>query len=131
MFSILQRLFIFIFLKNVELSYVVMPSKRATVALFTIAVASSLLLSNSFVGSAFAAKKKVYREDDDFYIQTDKDSLKSSRVNTDDLSGDTEDEEKNLNSRTLSKCEAAATADGHLTLAEQRECYRVACNDDN
>jgi hypothetical protein len=52
-------------------------------------------------------------------------------VNTYDLSEDTEDEKKNLNSKSLSTCEAAAAADNHLTLAEQRECYRVACNDDD
>ena len=38
-----------------------MLSKRATVALFIIAITSSLLLPSSFVGSSFAAaKKKVY-----------------------------------------------------------------------
>jgi hypothetical protein len=51
----------FILLKNVELSYIVMLSKRATVALVTIAIASSFLLSNSFVGSAFATKKSIQR----------------------------------------------------------------------
>jgi hypothetical protein len=39
-----------------------MLRKTATVALFTIAIASALLISNSFVGFAFAAKKKVYKE---------------------------------------------------------------------
>jgi hypothetical protein len=102
--------------------------KRATLALFTIAMVSSLLVS-SLAGSAFAANKRVYIEDDDF--SKDKDSLKSSNANTYDLNEDTEDEKKNLNSKTLSEREAAAAADGHLTLAEQRECYRVACNDDD
>src|SRR3982751_4367956 len=50
----------FILLKNAELLYIVMLSNRATVALFTIAITSSLLLPNSLVASAFAAKKKVY-----------------------------------------------------------------------
>ena len=105
-----------------------MLSKRATLALFTIAIVSSLLVS-SLAGSVFAAKKRVYREDDDF--SKDKDSLKSSSVNTYELSEDTEDEKKNLNSKSLSTCEAAAAADNHLTLAEQRECYRAACNNDD
>jgi hypothetical protein len=38
-----------------------MLSKRVTVALFTIAIASALLISNSFVGFAFAAKKSIQR----------------------------------------------------------------------
>ena len=105
-----------------------MLGKKATLALLTIAMVLSLLVS-SLAGSAFAAKKRVYIEDDDF--SKDKDSLQSSSVNTYDLSEDTEDEKKNLNSKTLSECEAAAAADGHLTLAEQRECYRAACNDDD
>jgi hypothetical protein len=102
--------------------------KRATLALFTIAIVSSLLVS-SLAGSAFAAKKRVYREHDDF--SKDKDSLQSSSANTYDLSEDIEDEKKNLNSKSLSTWEAAAAADNHLTFAEQRECYRAACNDDD
>ena len=97
--------------------------------LFTIAIVSSLLVVSSFAGSAFASKERVYKEDDD--LSTDEHSLKSSSVNTYDLSEDTEDEKKNLNSKSLSTCEAAAAADNHLTLAEQRECYRAACNDDD
>ena len=64
-------------------------------------------------------------------LSTDKDSLKSSNVNTYELSEDTEDKKKNLNSESLSRCEAAAVADRHLTVTEQRECYRLACNDDD
>jgi hypothetical protein len=97
--------------------------------LFTIAIVSSLLFVSSFTGSAFAAKKRVYKEDDD--LSTDKDSLKSSSVNTYELSEDTEDKKKNLNSESLSRCEAAAVADRHLTVTEQRECYRLSCNDDD
>jgi hypothetical protein len=96
-----------------------MLSKRA-VALFTIAIASSLLLPNSSVGSAFAAKKKLYKVgDENFSI----DSMRSSSsVNADDLSGDKDDSAvKEKNSK--SKCDQAPT------LAEQRECYRLACND--
>jgi hypothetical protein len=98
-----------------------MLSKRATVALFTIAIASSLLLPNISVGSAFAAKKKMYKEDDDFSIG----SLKPSSVNAADLDEDKDDDDdsaaKEKNSK--SKCDRAPT------LAEQRECYRLACND--
>jgi hypothetical protein len=100
-----------------------MPSKRATVALFTIAVASSLLLSNSFVGSAFAAKKKVYKEDDDdFPIR----SLRSytTNANADNLGEDNEEHDSDSPRKNSKiKCDQAPT------LAEQRECYRLACND--
>jgi hypothetical protein len=44
---------------------------------------------------------------------------------------DIEDEKKNLNSKSLSTCEAAAAADNHLTFADQRECYHAACNYDD
>ena len=98
-----------------------MLSKRATVALFTIAIASALLISNSFVGFAFAAKKKVYKEDDDFSAG----SLRSSTsVNTDNLSEDTEEDDNDApRNNSKIKCDQAPT------LAEQRECYRLACND--
>jgi hypothetical protein len=87
------------------------------VRFFTIAIVSLILVVSSFAGSAFAAKKRVYKEDDG--LSTNKDSIKSSSVNTYDLSEDIVDEKKNLNPKSLSKCESAA-ADGHLTVAEQR-----------
>ena len=100
-----------------------MLSKRATVALFTIAITSSLLLPSSFVGAAFAAaKKKIYKEDDDDFSI---DSLRSSTsVNTDDFGEDNEEDDSHIQGKNLkSKCDQAPT------LAEQRECYRLACND--
>jgi hypothetical protein len=98
-----------------------MLSKR-TMALFTIAIASALLISNSSVGSAFAAKKKLYKEDDDFSAG----SIRSSTsVNTDGLDDDNEEEDDGdiPRNNSKSKCDQAST------LAEQRECYRLACND--
>ena len=98
-----------------------MLSKRATVALFTIAITSALLLPNSFVGSAFAAKKNVYKDDHDFSAGS---SRSSTRVNTDDLGEDNEDDDSDApRNNSKSKCDQAPT------LAEQRECYRLACND--
>ena len=101
-----------------------MLSKRATVALFTIAITSSLLLPSSFVGAAFAAaKKKIYKEDDDdFPIR----SLRSSttNANTDNLGEDNEEHDSDSpRKNSKNKCDQAPT------LAEQRECYRLACND--
>jgi hypothetical protein len=98
-----------------------MLSTRATVALFAIAIASALLISNSSVGSAFAAKKKLYKEDDDFSAG----SLRSSTsVNTDGLDDyNEEDDGDTPRNNSKSKCDQAPT------LAKQRECYRIACND--
>jgi len=95
-----------------------MLSKRDTVALFTIAITSSLLLSNS-VGSAFTAKKRLYNEDDDFWAG----SVRSSTsVNTDDLGEDNEEDDSDApRKNSKSKCDQAPT------LAEQRECYHN-CN---
>jgi hypothetical protein len=92
-------------------------------ALFTIAIASALLISNSFVGSAFAAKKKLYKEDDDFSAG----SLRSSTsVSTDDLDDDNEEDDGDTQrNNSKSKCDQAPT------LAKQRECYRIACNDND
>jgi hypothetical protein len=97
-----------------------MLSKRA-MALFTIAIASTLLISNSSVGFAFAAKKKVYKDDDDFSAS----SVRSSTsVSTNDLGEDNEEDDSDAPRNNLkSKCDQAPT------LAEQRECYRLACND--
>ena len=101
--------------------YIAMLSKRATVALFTIAISSFLLFPNISVGSAFAAKKKVYKEDDDFstgFLRS------STSVNTDGLSENTEDDDSYVQKEnSKNKCDQAPT------LAEQRECYRLACND--
>jgi hypothetical protein len=98
-----------------------MLSTRATVALFAIAIASALLISNSSVGSAFAAKKKLYKDDDDFSAG----SVRSSTsVNTSDLGEDNEEDDSNApRKNSKSKCDQAPT------LAKQRECYRLACND--
>ena len=98
-------------------------------ALFTIAIASSLIVvSGSFVGSAFAAtKKKVNKQDDAYdmvttlYLSGDKYS-----VNADDSSGDTGNTSgisaKDL--KSLSNCQSDAAADGDLTQAEVSNCYR-------
>jgi hypothetical protein len=109
-------------------------------ALFMIVIASLLLAaSGGFVGSAFAVKKKANKRDDTYstvpiIIPSGKDmsiSPKSQSANAGDLSGDTWDNShisaKDL--KKLSKCEAAAAAEGDLTLDEERECYRLSCND--
>ena len=92
-----------------------MLSKRATMALSTIAITSSLLLPNISVGFAFAAKKKH----DDFSTGF----LKPSSVNAADLSENKDDDGAAVEKNSKSKCDQAPT------LAEQRACYRLACND--
>jgi hypothetical protein len=122
----------------------VMHTKKITMALFAIVIASSLIVvSGGLVGSAFAAKKKV--KQDDAYgtvptISTDKDksslpavlrednksnSPKSQSANAGDSSGASGDTNsvsaKDL--KSLSKCQSGAAADGDLTLAEVKGCY--------
>ena len=97
-----------------------MLSKRATVALFTVAITSSLLLPNISVGFAFAAKKNMYNEHDAFSTG----SVKPSNVNAADLSEEKDEDDSAAKEKNLkSKCDRVPT------LAEQRECYRLACND--
>ena len=108
----------------------VMFTKRTTAALFTIAIASSLIVvSGGFVGSAFAKKASGTSSTDE-----DKSSLpavlrddspKSHSANAGDSGGSTGGSSgtstKDL--KSLSKCESGAAADGDLTQAEVRACY--------
>jgi hypothetical protein len=116
----------------------VMFTKRTTTALFTIAIASSLIVASGFVGFAFAAKK-ISRIPDDYAYRTlsdsqDKSSLpavlrddspKSQSANAGGSSGATGDgigvSAKDL--QKLFKCQSGAAEDGDLTLAEVNDCY--------
>ena len=107
-----------------------MFTKRTMAVLFTIAIASSLIVvSGGFVGSAFAKKASATSSTDE-----DKSSLpavlrddspKSKSTNADDSSGSTGDisgiSAKDL--KSLSKCQSGAAADGDLTQAEVTDCY--------
>jgi hypothetical protein len=109
-------------------------------ALFTIAIATSLILvSGGLVGSALAKKEKQNGTDMvPAVISSSKDSsspptavlgddsTKSGSANADDdSSGSTGDTSgisgKDL--RTLSKCQSGAAEDGDLTQAEVTDCY--------
>ncbi|MFL6339066.1 MAG: hypothetical protein ACJ718_08190 [Nitrososphaeraceae archaeon] len=131
MLSVERTLFTIIFLK--EYSVIIdgnMFTKRTMAALFTIAIASSLIaVSGSFVGSAFAKKASGTSSTDE-----DKSSLpavlrddspKSKSTNADDSSGSTGDisgiSVKDL--KSLSKCQSGAAEDGDLTQAEVTDCY--------
>ncbi|MFL6432389.1 MAG: hypothetical protein ACJ71O_01485 [Nitrososphaeraceae archaeon] len=131
MLSVERTLFTIIFLK--EYSVIIdgnMFTKRTMAALFTIAIASSLIVvSGGFVGSAFAKKASSTSSTDE-----DKSSLpavlrddspKSKSTNADDSSGSTGDisgiSVKDL--KSLSKCQSGAAEDGDLTQAEVTDCY--------
>jgi hypothetical protein len=100
---------------------------RTTAALFTIAIASSLLVvSGGFLGSVLAAAKKVTNEDSAFKtLSNDKTNSQFQTADAGDSSGSTGDTSgvsaKDL--KSLSKCESNAAADGDLTSAEAADCY--------
>jgi hypothetical protein len=131
MLSVERTLFTIIFLK--EYSVIIdgnMFTKRTMAALFTIAIASSLIVvSGGFVGSAFAKKASGTSSTDEDKSSLPAvlrdDSSKSRSTNADDSSGSTGDisgsSAKDL--KSLSKCQSGAAADGDLTQAEVTDCY--------
>jgi hypothetical protein len=107
-----------------------MFTNRTMPALFTIAIASSLIVvSGGFVGSALAKKGSdtSSTDEDKSSLPTvlGDDSPKSKSTNADDSSGPTGDTSgisaKDL--KSLSKCQSGAAADGDLTQAEVTDCY--------
>ena len=69
-----------------------MFTKRTTAALFTIAIASSLLVvSGGFVGSTLAAAKKVTNENNDSSFKTLSNDKTNSQFQTGDAGGSTGD----------------------------------------
>ena len=141
-----QILLTSIFLKNFALSSKMMfNSKTIMAALFTIAIASSLVAVSGFVGFAYAAKKEansgtvptlsLSKEDKKKDSQSDlpavlrpetkSDPQKTPSASADDSSGSAGDSSgvsaKAL--KGLSKCQSHAAADGDLTLAEVKDCY--------
>jgi hypothetical protein len=131
MLSVERILFTIIFLK--EYSVIIdgnMFTKRTMAALFTIAIASSLIVvSGGFVGSAFAKKASGTSSTDEDKSSLPAvlrdDSSKSRSTNADDSSGSTGDisgsSAKDL--KSLSKCQSGAAEDGDLTQAEVTDCY--------
>ena len=119
-------------------------SKTIMAALFTIAIASSLVAVSGFVGFAYAAKKEannsgtvptvsLSKEDKKKDNQSDLPAVLRPESKSDpqktpsagDSSGSTGDSSgvsaKAL--KGLSKCQSHAAADGDLTLAEVKDCY--------
>jgi hypothetical protein len=119
-------------------------NRTITAALFTIAIATSLIVvsSGSLVGSVLAKKEK--QNDGSNMVPTvslssgkdtssppavlREDSTKLNGANADDSSGSTGDTSgvpgKDL--KTLSNCESSSAEDGDLTQAEVTDCYHQA-----
>jgi len=120
-------------------------NKTIMAALFTIAIASSLIAVSGFVGFAYAAKKEanlgtvptlsISKEDKKKDYQSDlpavlrpeskSDPQKTPSAYAGDSSGSAGDTNgvslKAL--KGLSKCQSHSAADGDLTLAEVKDCY--------
>ena len=120
-------------------------NKTIMAALFTIAIASSLIAISGFVGFAYAAKKEansgtvptlsMSKEDKKKDNQSDlpavlrpeskSDPQKTPSAYGGDSSGSAGDTNgvsaKAL--KGLSKCQSHSAADGDLTLAEVKDCY--------
>ena len=141
-----QILLISVFLKNLALlSKMMFHNKTIMAALFTIAIASSLIAVSGFVGFAYAAKKEansgtvptlsMSKEDKKKDNQSDlpavlrpeskSDPQKTPSAYGGDSSGSAGDTNgvsaKAL--KGLSKCQSHSAADGDLTLAEVKDCY--------
>src|SRR5919205_251815 len=105
----------------------VMFTNRIMAALFTIAIATSLIVvSGGLVGFALAKKEKQNGSDMVPTVSSSsKDSSTTPVVLGDDSTksaGDTSGVSgKNL--RSLSKCQSTAAEDGDLTQAEVTDCY--------
>ena len=110
------------------LSSKVMFIKRTTAALFSIAIASSLIVASGFVDSAFAAKKSQKTDYTYTTLSDGKDNVSGPRPQVDDLgdSGSTPQDSSGISSsdlKKLSKCQSGAAEDGDLTLADVNDCY--------
>ena len=99
-------------------------------ALFTIAIASSLIAMGGFAGSAHAVKKAVDNTttNSNSMVQPGVGDFKSSNspsANAGDSSGTTGDSDSTFakDLKKFSKCLTAAAANGDLTLVEITDCY--------
>jgi hypothetical protein len=114
-----------------------MFTNRIMVALFAIALASSLILASGLIGSAFAAKKNKGNDNPPTNTiinsdGTDKSSSPQSQsVNGGGSGGGDDSSASTGNSngisakdlKSLSKCEAGAAQDGDLMQTEVADCY--------
>jgi hypothetical protein len=126
---------------------VMFTNRTIMVALFTIAIASSLIAVSGFVGSAYAAKK-IAKEDVKNSNKNEYGTVPTVSLSTDKKRSDSlpavlrhDDQKSSTNAdgpsvatggstgvsakvlKSLSKCQSGAAADGDLTLAEVKDCY--------
>jgi hypothetical protein len=134
MLSVERTLFTFIFLKeySVIIDGNMLTNRTIMAALFTIAIASSLIVvSGGLVGSALAKKTSGTSSTDE-----DKSSLpavlrdglpRSHSATAGNPSENTGDISLDISAKEflkgLSKCESRAAADGDLTQAEVTDCF--------
>jgi hypothetical protein len=102
-----------------------MFTKRTMAALFTIAIASSLIIvSGSFVGSVFAKKASGTSSMDEDKSSDSPESHSATAGNPSGTTGDISlDISANKFLKSLSKCESRAAADGDLTQVEVTDCF--------
>jgi hypothetical protein len=101
-----------------------MFTKRTMAALFTIAIASSLItVSGGFVGSAFAKKASGTSSMDEDKSSNSPESQSATAGNPSENTGDISNISANEFLKSLSKCESRAAADGDLTQAEVTDCF--------
>jgi hypothetical protein len=129
--SVKRTLFTSIFLKEygVIIDGNMFTSRTIMTAIFTIAIASSLIVvSGGLVGSAFAKKASGTSSTDEdksslpAVLRDDSPKSSANAGDSSDTTGDTSGiSAKDL--KSLSKCESGAAADGELTQAEVTDCY--------
>jgi hypothetical protein len=104
------------------------------VALFTIAIASSLIGVSGFVSSAFADTEKATNQDPlssylsfPIHVGGQKPNSPMSNTTSPDHSDSTTTNNNSVHKKdlkNLSNCESSAAADGDLTAAEVTDCYQ-------
>ena len=110
-----------------------LTNRTIIAAVFTIAIASSLIVVGSFVRSAFADTKKVTNQDPlstylsfPIHVGGQKPSSPTSQSPNGGDSGSTTTDTNSVHKKdlkNLSNCESSAAADGKLTTTEVTDCY--------
>ena len=111
---------------------VMVTNRKIMVAIFTIAIASSLVAVSGLISSAhaFAAKKQIeygtappvgLAKEDTPVSSTKSQNVNAQKILSLILGSPHTVSEKQV--KSLSKCEKAAAADGDLTVTEAKDCY--------
>ena len=116
---------------------VMVTNRKIMVAIFTIAIASSLVAVSGLISSAhaFAAKKQIeygtappvgLAKEDTPVSSTKSQNVNAQKILSLILGSPHTVSEKQV--KSLSKCEKAAAADGDLTVTEAKDCYGQVFN---